>query len=264
MTATPTPFSQNTELEEIVSEQLDGTKGTYGIFIKDLKTGESYSRNPDRIFESASLYKLWIMAVVFQKMKDGDLAMDTVMSQDIKVLNDKFKIASESAERTEGKVSSSVQDALFNMITISDNYASLLLTEKIRLSSVATFLQEGGYSNSKVGTSSTNPTTTASDTALFLERLYRGEIVSAEASEQMVKLLKQQKLNNKLPKNLPKQVLIAHKTGELGVFTHDAGIIYTKDPYIIVVMSESTTPLQAETRIADVSAAVYKYFTGGN
>lgn len=258
---TPTSFSKNTQLDEVVSSELDGTKGTYGIVVKDLATGESYSRNPQKSFESASLYKLWIMAVVFEKVEKGDLELNTVLSQDVKVLNEKFKIASESAERSEGKITLSVENALFNMITFSDNYAALLLTEKIRLSSVTTFLDEQGFEDSKVGTSGKNPTTTSSDMALFLERLYRGDLVSESASKEMLELLKQQRLNNKLPLNLPDSTVVAHKTGELGDFTHDAGIVYTTSPYIIVAMSESSDPLAAEGRIADVSLAVYKYFT---
>jgi len=258
---TPTPFSKSTQLDGVVSSELDGTKGTYGIVIKDLRTGESYYRNPQKSFESASLYKLWIMAVVFQKVEKGDLKMDTVLSQDVKVLNEKFRIATESAEQTEGKITLSVEDALFNMITFSDNYAALLLTENIRLSSVATFLTEQGFKDSKVGSNGNNPSTTPSDISLFFERLYQGDLVSGSASKEMLELLKQQRLNNKLPRNLPESVVVAHKTGELGDFTHDAGIVYMTNPYIIVAMSESSDPLAAEGRIANVSSAVYRYFT---
>ena len=74
-------------------------------------------------------------------------------------------------------------------------------------------------------------------------------------------MLKDQRLNRKLPADLPSNTVIAHKTGELGMFSHDAGIIYTpKGDYIIVVLSKSDTPAAAEKRIADISKAVYDYF----
>ena len=77
----------------------------------------------------------------------------------------------------------------------------------------------------------------------------------------MLDLLKKQKLNNKLPANLPEGVEIAHKTGEIGYFTHDAGIVYTsKGDYIIVVLSQSDMPSAAEDRIASISKNVYDYF----
>ena len=43
----------------------------------------------------------------------------------------------------------------------------------------------------------------------------------------MLELLKAQTLNDKLPKYLPDQVIMAHKAGELDDVSHDAGIVYS-------------------------------------
>ena len=97
--------------------------------------------------------------------------------------------------------------------------------------------------------------------ALFFEKLYAGELATSENTEKMINLLKNQKLNNKLPKNLAKGVVIAHKTGEIGQFTHDAGVVYLADKnYIIAVLSKSEIPAAAEDRIANISKNVYEYF----
>ncbi len=78
----------------------------------------------------------------------------------------------------------------------------------------------------------------------------------------MLDLLKSQKLNNKLPKYLPQEIDVAHKTGEIDSLTHDAGIVYapTSD-YIIVILSDSNDPNSAEERIAEVSKNVYNYYS---
>ena len=55
--------------------------------------------------------------------------------------------------------------------------------------------------------------TTAEDMALLLEKIYHGELVSPEASAQMLEILKRQKVNDRLPKGLPGYLVIAHKTG---------------------------------------------------
>jgi beta-lactamase class A len=66
-----------------------------------------------------------------------------------------------------------------------------------------------------------------------------------------------------LPKYLPKETVIAHKTGEIGTFSHDAGIVYTKHgPYIIVIFSDSDIPKEAEETIARLSQATYAFFEG--
>lgn len=252
----------NNSLEKAVLGALAGTRGKYGIAIKNLKTREVYFSNEHREFDSTSLYKLWIMAVVFNQIQKVVLSEDQILSQDVEVLNKKFFIASESAELTEGKITSSVHTALEKMITISDNYSALLLTEKVRLSNVASFLQKNGLNGSRVGTHGEIPTSTASDITLFFEKLYKGELGDKNATEAMISLLKKQALNGKLPKYLPNNVVVAHKTGELGSFTHDAGIVYTQQgDYIITILSESNNPKGAVERIANVSREVYKHFT---
>lgn len=248
-------------LKEVIGKALEGSKGTYGIAIKNLITHEEYFSNEHKIFDAGSLYKLWIMAVIYNKIQSGELREDQLLSQDIAVLNEKFNIDPELAEQTEGKITQSVGEALNQMITISHNYSALLLTEKIKLSTVATFLKTSGFNESKVGTEGDVPTTTPFDLALFFEKLYKGELTPQEYRTKMLTLLKNQQLNDKLPKYLPQEASVAHKTGEIGWFTHDAGIVsFPKGDYILVVFSESDSPPGAEERIAEISKAVYSYF----
>ncbi|MBU1000015.1 class A beta-lactamase-related serine hydrolase [Patescibacteria group bacterium] len=240
-------------------------EGEYGIVIRSLKTGESYQLNEHQVFTAGSLYKLWVMGVVFQKIKEGDLREDKVLSGNIEVLNQKFGIEPEEAELQTGFISLSVSQALNQMITISHNYAALLLSDEIKLSSVKTFLEENGFTGSLIGTDYDLPTTTPFDVALFYEKLYKKELkelVDFEFSDKMIELLQNQKLNEGLPKYLPGEIKIAHKTGEIGRFKHDAGIVYTPSgDYIIVILSESDFPKNAQEGIAGISKAVYEYFT---
>lgn len=260
-TGTENTQTEINSLKEVVDNAFEGTKGTYGVAIKNLKNGQSYYTNEHKSFEAGSLYKLWVMAVVYKQIQNGQFKEDQVLSEDVKVLNDKFYIDPDSAEQNKGTVTFTVRDALKQMITISHNYAALLLTEKIKLSSVSTFLKENGFTESIVGTNGDSPTATASDIALFFEKLYRGEFANQQYTDEMINLLKNQQLNEGLPKYLPDQSEVANKTGEIDSFKHDAGIVYTdKGNYIIVVMSESDAPPAAQERIALVSKAVFDYF----
>lgn len=253
---------KNKSLKNAVEYALFGTKGTYGIVVKNLKTGESYFSNEHKVFKAGSLYKLWVMDVVYQKIQEGKLKETEQLSQEVKVLNDKFKIASGTAELTEGAITLSVNDALLQMITISHNYAALLLTEKIKLSTVSEFLKTNEFKESKVGIDGEAPITTPFDITLFFEKLNKLELANQEYTNKMISLLQAQQNVKKLTKYLPSDIKIAHKTGELEWFTHDAGIVFSPfGDYIIVVLSESNLPLGAEEKIAEVSKAVYEYFS---
>ncbi len=250
-------------LKIVIDEALKETKGTYGIVIINLKTGEDFSVNETRSFEIGSLYKLWIMAMVYQDIEAGKLSADESITGDIAVLNRKFEIASESAELKNGTMSFTIESALNQMITISHNYAALMLTEKVKVSRVKEWLKQQGFNDSLVRTEGhSSPVSTPRDIARFYEKLYKGELGDTQSTQEMFDLLKNQKLTDGLPKKLPAEAKIANKTGEVGWFKHDSGIIFSeKGDYIIVVMSESNSPAGAQEKIAIISKAVYDYFT---
>ncbi len=259
--STNRPENLDSALSQVVQKSLEGTRGTYAVAIKNLKNGETYLYNEHRVFEAGSLYKLWVMNTVMEKINQGVLKEDDVLEEDVQILNSEFSIDPELAEQTEGTVSFTVNDALKQMITISHNYAALILTAKIRLSTVAKFLADNNFKESQVGTNGEAPVTTALDIMRYLEKLYLGQLSDKESTDKMLNLLKMQQLNDKIPKYLPVDTMVAHKTGEIGQFSHDVGIVYSsKGDYIIVILSESDYPPGAEERIAQVSQAVYQYF----
>ena len=246
-------------LRDTVDASLEGTTGTYAVYIKNLKTGEQYAVNENETFLSASLYKLWTMGTVYTQIEEGKLAKDDVISASIEDLNRQFGIGTEEAELTEGTVRKTVDEATEQMITISHNYSAILLTSKIKLASVRDFLITYGLSNSKVG--SNLPETTAADIGRYYELLYKKEMVNEIYSDEMIARLKRQQLNDRIPELLPEETVVAHKTGELYGFKHDAGIVFApKGDYIIVMLSDSKNPASAVQRMAQLSKDVYDYF----
>lgn len=235
------PFAKS-DLKSVVNDVLEGTEGRYGIFIKNLKTNEKYFSNEHQTFESGSLYKLWVMVTVFEEIREGRLTEDKIIKASISDLNRKFFIASDEAELKEGELEFSVKSALEQMITISHNYAALML-------------------NLEVGNQTIKEFTTASEMGEFFEKLYKGEIVDQESSRKMLGILSRQKIQDRIPKKLPPGIKIAHKTADIGFFEHDAGLVYSeKGDYIIVVLSETDLPSAAGERIAELSKTVYEYF----
>lgn len=249
-------------LKIVIDQALEGTTGTYAIYFEDLKTGETFTHLENRLFQTASLYKLWSMATAYQLIQEGKLDENEPLKKDASELNKIFNIASESAEIKEGEVAMTVKEAIEKSITISHNYAALLLSSRVRIARMKQFLKDHAFAHSKVGQP---PVTNATDIATFYEKLYKGELVSKEYSQKMIDILKRQQLNDRLPKYLPKNTEVAHKTGEIDSFKHDAGIIFTPQrDYILVVLSESKDPKAAAERIARVSEAVYIYLKTQN
>lgn len=248
---------KSAELEKIIQQELQNTDGTYAVAIKNLKTNEYYYYNEERLFDTASLYKLWVMGTVFEELEKGNLSKDKQIGFDAQTINERLNIASESAEITEGFVGNTIEGAISRMITISDNYSAHILYLTVGWSKVGEFLERYNFTNS----STDELQTAALDILSFYEKLYKGEIVSKSASNEMVEILKRQQLNDRIPKYLPKNVETAHKTGELGAVKHDAGIVYSaKGDYIIVLMSETNNQSTAAEIEAKISEKVWGYF----
>ena len=62
-------------VETVLAERT----GEYAIYYKDIKTGETYEKNAQKQFQSASLYKLWIMGEVFHQVDQGRLKKEEVL-----------------------------------------------------------------------------------------------------------------------------------------------------------------------------------------
>ena len=245
-------------LKDVVENSLKGKRGNFAVSIKNLKTLEEYSLNDSQQFDAASLYKLWVMATVFKKIQTGELTEEKIISGDIGSLNQTFGLSSEDAELTEGSIDYTITEALEQMITISHNYAAFMLTVEVTNTAIKEFLSEYKFNNSSLGP----PKTTSSDLAKFFEKLYLGQIVDPASSSKMLEILSRQKINDRIPKLLPEGTKVAHKTGDINFVENDGGIVFSPNgDYIIVVLSETPSAPTATEDIAELSSAVYDYFS---
>ncbi len=107
---------------------------------------------------------------------------------------------------------------------------------------------------------------TARETGRLFASMAKGTLVSKEASDLMISILKLQQVNNRFPRYLGDGVPIAHKTGDGQPWVgNDAGILWVKDQPIVLVAFAghyrgTTTELHdAEARVA---AAVVHHYGG--
>jgi beta-lactamase class A len=267
-------IKQSDKLKKIVQDDLKDQKGFFAIYIEDLQDNERYQFNEVAPIPAASLYKLILMAAVFKQVEEGNLTLGQMVSGNqthlAKVLGSEDYGYDEMSE----DLSFSVEEALTRVATISDNYAAIMLTEKLRsnyqkdsqMKNVDPLTEMSQILGLRV-TDFNGPegmiTTTAFDIGNLFKALYKGQVVSSDASGKILDLLSKSKISNRIPANLPKEVKVAHKTGELARIRHDAGIVYLNNQaYIIVMMSKD---LQYEDDaievMAKISGDVYNYFS---
>jgi beta-lactamase class A len=83
--------------------------------------------------------------------------------------------------------------------------------------------------------------TTPREMVTILEKLYRGELVSKTASEEMLTILKRQRDRNGIGRNM-KDVEIASKSGALDHLRSDVGLVYSKQGNIAMAITIDNIP----------------------
>ena len=254
-------------LSDAVSARADQFGGTFGYIIKDFRTGQVAQANSDLAFPSASLIKFPVMCAVFQAVEDGQLSLGTpvtLASGDRRGGSGILKFSPAGTVYTN-------RELLEAMIVHSDNTAADLLIRQLgfdylqrtfaRLGLHETVIRPQGFRLTSHRVSADN-VTSPRDMSYLLEMIYRRELVSAEASDEMLAIMKRQQLRDRLPRFLPMGWEIAHKTGLLRRACHDVGIVFSpKGDYLICVLtSHDVTYKTAKRFIASVGRITYDYY----
>ena len=247
---------RNEELSNLILEIIKDKKGYFAIFVKNLKGDERFYLNEKEEFGSASLYKLEVLVEVFSKRETGEIKFEDTLKINLDIDGN---IVGKDSDNISQTLNYSIGELLERMIIFSDNLSGQTLGEYFGWEKIVKTVAEIGLKNTKL---TSPPKTTAADMVTLLEGLYRGKIISKEASSTMIDLLLRQEINNKLPSKLPTGVKIAQKTGELDNLNHDVGIVFgPKTDYLIVVLVKDVPFLgDNDLVIADISKAGYDFF----
>jgi beta-lactamase class A len=237
---TPDPRMVNEKLlREAVFAPFREVRGRYGIFVKDLATGQTVALNEHYPFQSASLYKLPVMYDVF---KSRDL--------DIFALDEEMTIGADDAAMDLGSLPwpigtrITIGTALERMVTLSDNSGAYMLAKKVGSSKINDDMLSLGLSHTHIRGDDLQ--TSAYDMARLLELIARGEALSAETSAEMVHLMARQQVRNRIPVLIPSEATVANKTGNWDAAAHDVAIVYgPRSTFVIALLSDGITDFDA-------------------
>lgn len=252
-------------LNKKIEFQIQHFPGTAGIVIKDLKRGWIIQHNADKLFPSASLVKIPLMAALYDAHVHGRISLDEALS-----IQRKLKTGgSGTLKYARSGTRLTIRQLIFKMITESDNTAANMLSDLFGLD----------YYNScfiKFGLRHTNFSrmimdlrkrdqgienyTTPQDMALLLEMIYENKLTG---SDEMLEILKSQKINDRLPVSIPKSWQIGHKTGLMRNSCHDVGIIFspTNDYLICALTSDIHNYRRAKSFISEISHLTALYYS---
>ena len=249
-------------LDERVKARIGTFPGKVTLAAKNLDTGATYSIRAEDPVRTASTIKLPIMIECFAEAAEGKLKMTEPIT-----LTSAEKVSGSGLlqDLSEGD-QLPMRDVIDLMIVVSDNTATNLVLNRIggnavnlrmarlglmqtrvmrkirgdgtNLKAPSGWTDEGAKpENQKWGTGRSSP----QDMLTLLEKLYRGELVSKTASDEMLQILKRQRDHDCIGRDM-KDVTIASKSGSLDHLRSDVGIVYSKHGPIAMAITVEDIP----------------------
>jgi beta-lactamase class A len=268
-------------LESRIMPLIKAHKGKVAVAVKHLGTGDSFAYHETEVMSTASLIKFPVMIEAYRQAaaKKVDLNATVILKEQDKVPGSGILTSHFTAGAR-----FTLRDAVRLMIAFSDNTATNLVLDAVGIGSTAATMEKLGYPNTKIHSkvfrrdTSVFPerskqfglgSTTAQEMVRLCEAVYRKEVVSPQASEEMLVHLRACQDRDKFPRLLPPEVKVAFKTGSLAETRTAAGIIeWPGGPVALCVMScenedKRWVPDNAGNLLcAQVARAVYDHFNG--
>jgi beta-lactamase class A len=247
-----------------VDGQLDGV---IGVAILDLSTGRKYLLHADEVLPTASSIKIAILAELYRQAQQGKIKLTDFYTLQQSDLVGGSGITS---VLTPGMTKLTVRDVAGLMISVSDNSATNVIIDRIGMENVNALLDSLGLTHTrlrrkmmdlKAAAEGKENVATPREMMGLIEALYRGKVLNKQMTEDFFNLLSVHK-ESYIPRNLPEDVKVANKPGELEGVRNDSGIVFAgKRPYVLSVM---TTYLKRERdggeAITRISDAAYQMF----
>ncbi len=275
LTITPIKLLQN-DLEN----QISAIDGDVALAFLDLSNpSDTIFIHIDEQYHAASTMKVPVMIELFKQQAQGHFNLnDTiVLKNEFKSIVDKspyqMDIADDSDDIIYNKIGTNVTlyELMVPMITVSSNLATNVLIEIVDAKKVTQTMRDLGANNIQVlrgvedikayeqGLSNS---TTARDLLVIMKAIAEGNAGNEQDTKAMLDILKAQEWNDMIPKYLPKDLEIAHKTGSITGVHHDAAVVYLPDgnSYILVLLSKNLADFEKGTdQLARISEDIFNY-----
>jgi len=243
------------ELEQVVKDQIDKIRGTTGVYIKHVESGESLGFDENRRFQLASVFKIPVLLTLYRQIHLGKISLDDRINfeERMKALGSGLMVSMKPG------LNISVQDLQLLMMARSDNTATDILFQMVTPQAISDYMSELGLKNTtidydshqvilaflgldpskrltvaelgqvpasfwtskecldkqKTFESSQHNTSTPLEIGLLLEKCVKGEIVDRGTSDQILETMKNHTGAELILRYLPYLTEIARKGGSL-------------------------------------------------
>lgn len=230
-TAITKPAANVTSLDEVISRWQSVHPGVkLGVMVKEIDgAGRQASSNENEQFFAASLYKLYIIHYLYDRIEQGSLESNSKLG----------------TEKT-------VNECIDAMILVSDNVCAVGVANSVGWDTIDTFVHNKGFKNTSLRQGIVRAS--AADTSEYMIRLQTGTLINSEHSAHLIDLMKRQIHRQAIPQGVTGTV--ADKSGYYGISWHDTAIVYgPKSTYVLSILTSGS----GAQGVADLAKQISDY-----
>ena len=247
-----------------------------GVSARHLESGLRYERLADAEFEAASVIKIGIVTEAMARVKTGEID-----------LKERWSLTAERKASGSGVLlmldpglDPTWSDLITLMIGPSDNTATNAWIDRLGMDRVNARMKDLGFSHirllSKLPSLEKSPDApspwkglklgiiTPRETAEWMARVARGELIDAESSRAIFEYLDKDPTRLRIARRLPSELLWAGKSGTMRGVRNDSGILRTKKGrFVLAILTDGSEAESASAAdhpsvlaIADVAQAI--------
>ncbi|MGD0152586.1 MAG: serine hydrolase [Thermacetogeniaceae bacterium] len=229
---------------------------TYGVYCRELNTGQSFGINEDDLFVQASCLKIAYVLYLYEQVAAGQCMLEHRLtyreSEDFSDGSGYLQYIAEDGDRFTLRALAAVA------ITLSDNIAYRMIKRFLGPEKVLRHMQLLGADHPQPNG---EHYTTPRDMGCYLQGILDFAAREPELGSKMLEDMAHPVWHYGLPFLLPDPVRVAHKEGDLEGTANDVGIIFLPGrPYLLTILSKEQPDIKASFReIAMLSKIIYDY-----
>jgi beta-lactamase class A len=259
-----------------IQERIEKSGADVGVAFRTLDGKTEWYFRANEPFHAASTMKIPVLIELFHQVREGKLRLDDPLpiKNEFHSLVDGSVYTLDAADDSEAELykavgqTRTVRQLCELMITVSSNFATNLLIEKLGVDNIQATVHSlhadgmnvlRGVEDIKAYEKGLNNTTTARGLQQLLDAIAHGEAVDQDSSRQMIEILERQKFNEGIPAGVPPGIRVAHKTGEITKIHHDAAIVFAPRPFVLIILVRGIGDIKVSAALmADITRQLYQ------